>query len=171
MPRSGYTLLELMVVLVLLALVAGGVLVSVKEPLRRARGNLAIDEWKAIDSQLREQAIRTQRPVWLVAHPRRHAIERVATDRQGRANSQRLPLSGTWTSVATSARQEGDGTVKIPFWPNGQSSTYAVEIPDQRGRPQWLALAGVTGQPVVMTDAAVVQNILGRARPFGADAR
>lgn len=165
MQRRGYSLFELLVVLVLLALVAVGVLVSVKEPLRRARSQMALDEWKALDNQIRALAQRSNRPVWLVVDSMRHTVERVNTDSQGHQLVQRLPMMGAWTTVLMSGTTIEMNVVRIPFWPSGQSSTYAVSIPEQRGRSQWLVLAGVTGQAVVVTHEATIDELLARARP------
>jgi prepilin-type N-terminal cleavage/methylation domain-containing protein len=171
MEPRGYSLLELLVVLVLLTLVAGGVMVSIKEPLRRARGQLALDEWQALDGQLRELARRTQRPVRLVVHVRRRILERVSDDDQGRSVTQSLPLAGSWSRVAKSGTESKDDDLHIPFWPDGRSATYAVEIPDAHGRPIWLVFAGVTGQPRVQSHAHTVTQLLDRPRAGGTDAR
>lgn len=144
--RCGFTLVELLVVLLILVLLAVSASVVVRTPLDEARVAGAIEQWELLDRQLRDHARRYGRGSVLRVDVNQGLLT-PEWDTRDEVHGQpySLPASVTIRSIRTEEREARYGEMTISFSSSGQSPTYALELVTS-GRELRLAFAGVTGQ-------------------------
>jgi len=186
MRRRGFTLIEIMLVVILLGILAGATVLSLTEQVRHSKASDAVSRIEHADATARLAARRTgpcvlrfdldaqslrriddwngkQRPAHAVNVPEGYRIERIAA------------APG---ALATDASQpDGDGiqytsgVVDIACGGNGRSGTYAVRINVQDGGEEfWLVVSGLTGQVTRTDDDATIDNLFAMLARGGPDA-
>jgi len=184
MLRAGFTLIEMLAVVVLIGLLAGAVAYSMTGEVRRSSREDLLGELEYFDRITRTAARRFDEQRVLAIDLDRQRVRRI--DRPGKwdekasariAVGDGLSIDRVWIAAGdatplrangrTEARQEADGEVEVPFDPMGQSATYAVRIagPERTG---WIVFAGLTGEPTRTDDDQAVDRLfesLERGRP------
>lgn len=156
--RRGFTMVELITVLVLLSLVAGTVTFSLRGNISNSRAELAIEKLQLIDRQLRDSSIRSGRAALLRLDLARSKMTRTVRGQQDSVIEDAIPaLRFRTTEIDTD-----EGQAVVQFLPDGTSSSYAVCLRQNGQTRKWVIFAGLTGQSLVTSDAGEVEQILRR---------
>lgn len=172
MRRGGFTLIEVMAVVLLLGLLAGSTIWLMTRQARRSQADLAVIEITGADRDARLAARRTRPQCLLRIDLNRQEVYRVRRDAAGReTRSHRVsPPAGiriarvlvaeaeTAGASASARRGVSNGVVEIPFSPAGRSPTYAVALESEQTRT-WLVVSGLTGQTSLEENDKNVENL------------
>jgi prepilin-type N-terminal cleavage/methylation domain-containing protein len=179
MHRSAFTLIEMLVVLVLAAILATIVTVSMTRSVRAAQAEDVAGRIATYDRLARDYCRRFGKPGRLVFDLGSGTITRVAgeTDTVSPENvggALHLPSGVVLSSVVTESGTATAGSVSIHCSADGQTPSYAIELTDVRGQQSWIVTAGLTGKTLKVSDGQEVQDIFrtmrGGAAPAGDDA-
>lgn len=152
MSRQAFTLLEMVVVLIILAIVSTGVFLSVASSSDRYKVQLAADQVVLLDSKARNIAASTERPIQMVFRPRKETIELKIVDAGTGAeqilDSRKIPMSVDVSRlfIRGAGRSFRDRQV-IEISPLGQSVDYALELKTKR-LDRVVAMMGGSGQQI-----------------------
>ena len=143
---SGFTLLELIVVLIIAGLLTGMVIISVRSHVDRARLESAVDLMAVIDRRLRRDTRQHHASAdWAVSAKGR--VVSVDADFPLKWNRERtLPRS---ISVRSIRAQQG-GLIRkvsrVKYSAQGHARPFAVQLVSEAGAHTWLVSLGRTGQ-------------------------
>jgi len=177
--KRAFTLIELLIAIVIIALISGALVYGFRKPLDQARITDAVEQFRQVDATARQQARATNRPTAVVFDLTGQTVAR----REGRspdpAYRTAIPAPLRIDQVRTAAKRYDFGEIAIPCSPAGASETYAVKLvttDSPAGEvdspfPRWLVVAGLTGQVTQVRDEQDVTNILSHASPIGATER
>jgi type II secretion system protein H len=161
---GGFTLVELVAVLTIVAIFAGAASLSLRGPRQAARLESAVERLTMVDRQLREHARHYGRSEQLTICPNTGRIAAVAHD--GRKTPiAPFQLDGrVIEQVAIGERRSDCDEVTIDYTGQGRSATFAVRLRGPEGKSHWLLFAGATGQMVRIEDEKTVEELLSLAR-------
>ncbi len=147
MPRAGFSLPEVLLVVVLLGMIAGAVAVQLDGPLRKARVINATERWLAIDQFVRSSTV--HRSATLTIRRSDDRWEAIATRHSGDAFGHwqfdpRIDLEIMRQSRGETLN-ESQNSERIVFEPGRGTSDYSVQIKD-KGIRRVLLIAGGTGE-------------------------
>ena len=161
MRRAGFTLIEIMVAVLLLALLASAVTLSFGAPLRRARAAQAVDQIRSIDSAARQAARRFNRPMTLSIDLDSGELECRDSTRGGAAMFRAaLPASHRIEEVRTPGQRVNGGGETLQISPGGYSRSYAIRLPGA-----WIMVSGLSGQLRVIDDENQIDSIFSALPP------
>src|SRR5262245_47148217 len=163
MRRCGFTLIEVMTVVIIMALLATAAALSFTRPLAAARARDAEDQVRALDASARQFARRFGRPVEIILDLANSTLAR--RERDMIVFQTKLPHGCRIDEVRFSGRSETLGEVAVECSGAGLSRSYAAHLVG----PQldlWLIFAGLSGQVTQVSDVSQVDAILpqGNAR-------
>lgn len=145
----GFSLIELTVVLLVLAILAAIVAIKLEGPAGQARMSDVTDRIGAMDSTVRGIAETRDEPLRLVIDLDEGRLH--ATDGRGRDDVGSpcvLPDRFRVGAVRTRGGERTAGTVDIPVSRLGLTPTYALRLEGPGGRKQWILVAGLSGERV-----------------------
>lgn len=159
MSKLGFTLIEMMAVLLLLSLLAGAAVVGFAAPLRAARARQAVEQVGASDASARQAARRSGRDVELIIDLSEQQLIRRESreDTRGTLRTS-LPAGFRIDQIRTGERVVSAGTISIRCSPQGLSRTYALRLVGPEF-DQWLLVAGLSGQMKALNDESLVASI------------
>ena len=164
----GFTLVETMLAVLLMALLASAAVLSFAEPLRTARGREAVDELIACDAGARQTAREQGRALHLTLDPAADTASRYVG--QTRLAQVVMPAGYRIGDVLVGRRMTRDSRVEVEISPSGWSRSYAIHVKGP-GFNRWVAFAGLGGQASVVQDEETVRSIIADAAlPAGHDA-
>jgi len=147
--RSAFTLMELLVVLVLVALVVAMVAVNLGGPLHSALAEQAIGRWIVVDRQMRQHSAKFRRPAELSFELKENQLKRIDLQRKKPIGSVvQLPARVRIDRYVSTSKNRSlrRGKVAIHFSPYGQTNSYAVLLAGPGEQQTWLLFLGVTGE-------------------------
>lgn len=146
--RRGFTLWELVAVLILLGLMASAVVVNLQGHIANARLEMVLDRLEAWDHRGRALARRQGRPLAFVwdLESGRVGLEGLENAAGLPAASLALPRGVRGLQIRTAPQAGPSDHLRIPISAQGQSLTYAVQLQATGGRQKWLAVLGASGQ-------------------------
>jgi len=155
--RRGFTLIETMLAVLIMALLASAAALSLSGPVRKARAREAVDVVMAADRSARQEAHDSGRAVRLVFDPASGAISRV----EGVATQFRsvIPRSFKISDVWVGRRVFREARAEVGFSGAGFSASYAVHLTGP-GADGWVVFAGLSGQASVVSDEQAVRNAI-----------
>lgn len=163
--RSAFTLIELAMVMLIVALAAAAVVLKVQRPLRSAAAKDAIAAIVEYDATTRSGARQQDRPLQLVFNLTEGMLCRA--DEAGR----KLPLPamqlGGQTRIGrilVGAVDRREGKAVIACSSKGFTPTYALLIESGAGGGQWIVMAGLSGQAVQVSNEDEVRKIMAATR-------
>ena len=167
----GFTLVEVMAVVVVMALLAGAAVLSFVGPLRRATAREAVDRVASFDESCRRYAKRFDRDGEMVFSlaDGTMALRPAGIARNGGGGGRggggpqpaRLPPGVRFNRFRVAgehARNAGFGEVSVPCSSLGAGVTYAVELAGP-GIDRWLVIAGLGGGATEVSDEREVDRI------------
>lgn len=172
--RLGFTLVELVAVLILTALLAAAVSVSLKG----VRRDVALDDsaarLRAYDGATRDAARLAGRPLVLRFDLSAAVVSRLDPESQ-QARGTALPLragasprdreSVTIDRMMTPDGEAAAGEVDVLCSARGWTPSYAVLLAGPNGRREWVLFAGLTGEARTIRDDRQVRETLALLRP------
>jgi len=162
-PNAGFTLLEMVVVLAIMAVIATAAAISFQKPLRAARLERAMAGLEDADFRARTEARKRSAMVELLVDGGKNiATHSIAGSADGGQVRRTLALSGGLNidRYWTAGRSTNDDRFGVWFSPDGQSNTYAVRVSDDDDHQKWLVVVGATGQYVQLHEDRAVEAIL-----------
>jgi len=158
--RPAFSLIELALVLVILALVAGTLAVGVRGTLARVTLEDCVDEIEAFDRTTRRLATEQDEALRLVVDLARGRLRRTDADgRDDRGEALHVPDGWRIAEVRLVGRRVTSGTVAVSVSARGLGPTYALRLEGVEGRGHWIAVAGLTGQTWEPEDGDAVQQV------------
>lgn len=158
--RGAFTLIELAAALLLLAVVAGLVAVSLRGPYRRAQLGESIEGILWLDHQARERARRGRRPLRLVLDL---DSGRVALQGERSAENEtgyRLPDGLSIDRFVSTSERVDYGRAVVRYTPFGASPTYALRLRGAGTAPRWLLVTGLSGEPMETGNESDIFSLL-----------
>ena len=145
--RRGFTLFELVAVLVVLAILAGAVAVSVRGHISNARLEAFLDRLETFDGRARGEARRRSELTVLSFDANTKLVSQISDQNSsGAARSFAVPGGLEIVAVKTVSDQASQGVLRIGVSPLGQTDTYALQLRASSGRELWLVVLGGSGQ-------------------------
>ena len=158
--RRAFTLFELVAVLVVMAILAGTVAVSVRGHVANARLEAFLDRLETFDSRARGEARRGGEAIVLSFDGIEKLVSRSnGRDSSGAARSFAVPDGIEVAQVRTATDQSSGGVLRIGVSPLGQTDTYALQLRASSGREQWLVVLGASGQCLRLDKENEVEEI------------
>jgi prepilin-type N-terminal cleavage/methylation domain-containing protein len=152
---SGFTLIELVAVLVILGLVAASVTLRLQGPLARATMSDLTGEVQAFDARSRHLARTQDRPVRIEVDLAAGEVRRTDPEtREALGSTLTVPPGYTVTRVLTAGEDAGAGQATIHVSRQGRSASYALCLTDAEGRRAWIVTAGLSGESTVLHDSS-----------------
>jgi prepilin-type N-terminal cleavage/methylation domain-containing protein len=161
MRRTGFTMIEIAVVLLILAIAAAAVALNVRPTMQSLRWEEARARIVAFDRLTRWQAREHDAELRVLVDLDEAALARVTpTDEENPAGAPMALGDGCrvlalWVS-GTRAR---GGQGSIAFSRHGLSPSYALQLQTGDGRQRWLCMAGLTGQPIDVEEESKLAEI------------
>lgn len=164
--RSGFTLVELMAVMVVLGLLASVTVWSVRSQVATARNQLAVDQLTLADRQLRDHARRVARPVDLIVDLDTGRLYRAPAGTTSPAQWAPLEDSLPLDSLLVNGQKFTSRQVAVRFRGDGTSPSYAIRLKavatgqSKANEGEWIVFVGRTGQRVIVTEERSLENLL-----------
>jgi len=167
----GFTLLEMTAVLMVMALVAAAVTLSLAATQRRASAADAVEDLVRFDQLARCFARRQGRPVRLAVDLRANRLLRAdaAGGQEGHETACPLGASFTLGEAVLAGRRIAEGRTALWVSDRGYSPTYALRL-DGPSLRRWILFAGPTGQVSVLDDEKEFRETLDLVWPARRDA-
>ena len=145
-PR-GFTLIELVAVLAIMALTAAAVALDIRGPLRRIGMRSCLDEVVAFDRLTRTYAQEQDRAVQVMVDLGAGRLRR--TDEEGRADlgtPVEVPAPYRLARLRLAGQDIRWGTAALACSPQGLTPTWAILVEGPGNRRRWAVFAGLSGQ-------------------------
>ena len=158
--RTGFTLLEVIVALVIISLITSAAIINLANPLSEANHRNALSKIAEIDMQTRGIARSQGKPVDLVFDLSDNFIYRQNPATNERIAS-KIKLTGDAqiTQLLVRGQSLTAGTMAIRCSRGGYMPTYALKIETPNTRPSWLLIAGPTGQVTELENESQIEKI------------
>jgi prepilin-type N-terminal cleavage/methylation domain-containing protein len=163
--RYAFTLIELMLAVLLLALLTSAAALSFSQPIRAARSHDAIEQLRSFDATARQAAVSSGGAVRLAFDLGAGTlVRRDDRGRQLRFQST-LPSGFRVDQVRIGDHKTSSGQALVDVSPLGASRTYALHL---RGpsTDQWLLVAGMSGQMTIVSNESTLDAIFAQTAPL-----
>lgn len=161
MRRAAFTLVELMVVLLILALTAGAVTLRLHAQGRAANVADVVDSLKSFDHQSRQLAQRRGQGCLVTWNLAGGAIGRSDLNGKGDwGDGWQAPPGYALAELIVGSQRTDRGRMALPCTGGGQMSSYAVHVVGPKDEGTWLLVAGLSGSGVEVDNAKSAQDIL-----------
>ena len=166
--RVAFTLVEMTVVVLLIAVLAATVVLSFARPIENLRAQDAVEMVRALDESARTQARRSGETVEIIFDLSARTLLR--RTRAGDVIFEAALPSGCEIDRFRSEQDDASvGEAVVACSPMGLTRSYAIHLTGPR-MDQWLLFAGLSGQATVIKDEATLDSIFSSPRR-GDDAR
>jgi prepilin-type N-terminal cleavage/methylation domain-containing protein len=163
--RSAFTLVELMMAVLLLALLTSAAALSFSGALDRSRAQDAVSELQSFDATSRDAARHAGQEARMAFDLSAGTIaRREGADLQTLKFQMSLPHGIQIDQLRVAGQSYFDGEVVVDISALGLSRSYAVHITGA-GLDRWLLFAGQSGDMTQVQDEGTMQDILDRAAP------
>jgi prepilin-type N-terminal cleavage/methylation domain-containing protein len=154
--RSGFTLIELVIVILIMAIMSGFAALSLRSHIDRARWTRCFEQLEYFDRIGRIAARSESTPYRLSFHRAKRRIELRAIGSNASRKSYRewkLPNGVQFSGFRDRASSSRSEELSIEINPNGQSRSYAVAIKANTGPREWFVTLGLSGQHIRMENS------------------
>jgi prepilin-type N-terminal cleavage/methylation domain-containing protein len=161
--RCGFTLIEVMIVMLIMAIIAGLAVISVQGHIDQARWTRSFEQIEELDRTARISARRDASPYQITFDRSKRSVELRAIGVNASAKSVgafKLPAQFKFDSFRKNKQTSSSESFVVEIAGNGQSPSYAVAIAAPSGPPQWLVTLGFSGQQIRMEEAKDVASML-----------
>jgi prepilin-type N-terminal cleavage/methylation domain-containing protein len=159
--RSGFTLLEILLVVMILATVLGVAAATMVGPVRKARTIQAFDRLENVDRYTRTVARRDNTPYRITFDRKKRIIESRSVLETNKRNIRVWPMpSGTELRHYYDARGSSNlSKYEVLVAANGTSPSYAVAVAGREGGKHWIVTFGLSGKQIRVEDDSDVASI------------
>lgn len=169
--KSGFTLIEIMATLLILAIAAGAAALSLAGPRRGAETEDVLGELIHADRLARHAARRHGRAVELLFDLAAGRVERRWIDEPDEQSYRyELPEGFRVGGLILADRRIASSSASVVCSRAGRTATYALRIEGPGGRRRWVLFAGLTGEVTEIADERQLEEILGLLVGAGPDA-
>jgi prepilin-type N-terminal cleavage/methylation domain-containing protein len=156
-----FSLVEVMVVVLILAIAAGAVTLRLSGPLKMATMDEIVVNIGSFDGQTRSYCREQDRPTLVEINLDAGTLTRFGQTSGERVGSQ-LAMPSAWRIAVLKVRgtRAPTGKSDILYSRLGYAPSYAIMLESTDGRSQWLLSCGMTGQLVKVNDENKVNEIL-----------
>jgi prepilin-type N-terminal cleavage/methylation domain-containing protein len=159
--QQAFTLVELLAVMVIMGILAGSVMFSLKTPYQSAKMENALERIMFMDRQLRDHARRFNRP----AEMQINFTNGVVTGAEPKKRETVIPSFSLGAGVqidqvAFGRHRIDSGVVSIDFSAHGCTPTYAMRFSNGSNIKHWLVFLGITGQIVQIDNEKEIDELL-----------
>jgi len=166
--RCGFTLLELLVVIVILGLLTSTVSTRILDTVGPATLKQSLSQLEFTDQSLRLAARRGGKTLQLHFEIGSNRLACAFDDDRAVGRTIRFLGRGTQISKYLSPTREVTyGPANIAYDDRGASESFAIEIVGRRDARRWLLVAGLTGQFSEVSDEASARELLRILLPTG----
>jgi prepilin-type N-terminal cleavage/methylation domain-containing protein len=159
-PRA-FSLIEITLVLLIMAIAAGVVLLRTEGPMNQARMRDVVDQVAAFDALSRARAVQQDAPVHTKIDLNAGQMQWASLDSgTSFAPAVRLPEGYAIATVLVRGVATRGLTADILYSRLGLSPSYALRLDGPNGRQQWLLVTGLTGQVLEIAHEQEVRDIL-----------
>ena len=185
--RAGFTLIELSIVLLLIAVTATITMVSLGSFASQSRMEDVLSSIESFDHLSRQQALRSERSTQIVIDLDEQTIRQAGSNRVGASGSSlRIPSGFRLVSVRLLELDDlkqgdrdrvGDGQFTLACSPLGYTASYAVSVRRENGNgvatstSVWIVFAGLTGHSQRITNEEQLNALVESIQPGIAAAR
>ena len=166
--RAGWTLLEVMVVVTLIAMATAMATINLNGPLVSTRYQAFIQQVVDVDHQLRRQSLQSNRANHLTIDCQKQEI--AYSNARGKQKIIGCPPRSQLKYWMDDTGQSSSKKVRIHYDSHGASSSFAVCIQLNR-KETWIVFLGRTGEYLKLSSENEAKQILEEAKSFGTDAR
>ncbi len=149
-------MIELMIVIVIMAIMAGFMALSVRGHVDRAKWTQSFEQLEHIDRMARIAARSEVTPFQLTFSRSKRKVELRSIGPNASKKTFRewkLPRGIQFAAFRDGSSSSRSDAFRIEFNASGQSPTYAVALQASSGPPQWLVTLGFSGQLLRMEKA------------------
>lgn len=169
--KDGFSLMEMMAVILLIGLLTGAVAWSLNDTHRRAKLNDFIDRLRHMDQTARLYARRFAKPVTLRYDLNEQAVVKIIDpDNSTMRQTYRWPDHFELTMVILRNGETSTGEHVIAYTANGHSPTYVLQWEGSEQQRLWILVTGPTGQWIVIDEELEITDIVQLLQPTGDDA-
>jgi prepilin-type N-terminal cleavage/methylation domain-containing protein len=162
--HHGFTLIETMLALLIMALLTAGVALSFSQPLKASRTADAIELVRSFDVLGRQAAITSNQNVRLVFDLSSNTlVQRDGPDLHELRSHVSLPPGCRIDSLRIDGQLVSAGEAVIDISPHGWSRSYALHLKSP-GTDRWLIFAGLGGQMSQVNDESQIPTYRDSAR-------
>ena len=156
MIRSAFTLLEMLIVIVVMALIASSATLSFKTPMQHAAQSDAVQMLKHFDHAARQAATQFHRPMQMSFDLEKQRVSRLEHD--AATATMLMPRGVRITELRTADHRILDFEHPIPISESGISMTYALHLTGNEF-DQWILFTGMTGDVISGINETELDNI------------
>lgn len=163
---SGFTLYELVAVMVVVAIIAGTVAISVRGHVSNAQLEAFLERLETFDARGRAEARRLNQSIRLAFDSTDRRISQMIGDDVYAATrrSYAVPRGVEIARIKTTRQESEGGVLQIAVSPLGQTDTYALRLEASSGRSVWLVVLGASGQCLRIEKENEVEEIFSLQR-------
>jgi len=161
--RGGFSLIEMTVVLLILAISAAAVTLRIQGPLHNAQMSDVVERVVEFDLLTRTFARQNDQPVWVCVNLDENRILRSRKEQDAFKECGQPMTLPEGFSISRLMLRENDcehGSVTIRFSRRGLGPSYVLRLTGPGDREQWILITGVGGQLVQITNEEEARNIL-----------
>lgn len=158
---SGFTLIEIVIAITIMALLAAGVALSFNRPMNKARRVQAIEQVCYLDASSRDFARRFGRNVEIAFDLSENRLERREGASHDATFAAQIGSPFRIDAVWTARERVDDGEAVIPVSSLGVSQSYAVKLSGPDGAT-WVMMSGLSGETATYADDEQVQAIFAK---------
>ena len=162
----GFSLIELMMVLLILSVVLAAVTLRIQGPLHQSRMWNVVGQVSYFDRLSRRYAVEQDEPLRMVIDLDENRLYRMdGEDEKQLGSAVVLPTGFALSKVKTREEERTEGVVEVRVSRSGLSSSYAVRVSGPNERSRWLLFSGLTGEMLELEDESAVRDILEATGP------
>ena len=167
---KGFSLIEITIVLLILAIAAATVTLRVQGPMHSARMRDVIGQIGQFDRLTRTYARQHDQPVLMMVDPSANRLSRLAGCKcEPIGRPMELPDGFTIARLVVGSRHVGAAAAAIQCSRRGFGPSYAILLEGPGDQRRWVLLTGLGGELLEPNDDSEVRDILAATAP-GPDA-
>ncbi len=159
--KRGFTLVELMVVVAILALLSAAATWAVKLPLNQSKRELLISRLRSLDVTARNRVAGGNGPYLILISPQMNHVKLVDQSKGATLVHYEIPSGITIEQILGMKKGDnGDHYVRIDR--HRVSPSYAIAVSTTGNSTRWLLTLGLTGEHYVVDDGQIARAVISR---------
>jgi type II secretion system protein H len=156
---SGFTLVELTVVLLIMGIVAAAVTLKMSGPVSRVKLQDVVKQVKQFDTLTRSYTRQQGKAVRVNVDLSENRISRLDDEGEPLGRPLQLPSNFKIEKCLIASQQDASDMALLKYNSQGMTHSYAIKLADKL-QSKWIIIIGLTGQVVELKNEQEVQEIL-----------